>query len=485
MTGFRVLVGIAIGAALGLSGCVFYLNPQCNDQIRNGDETGLDCGGGTCGSCNLGDSCKVDSDCDDSTCTRGVCTAFACANGVLDELETDVDCGGGTCRKCAGGRICRVDSDCFGGNCVAGACAELATVSFAAAVPYPSGDKTYALFSGDLDGDGTIDLAAANEQGSSISVFLNDGTGVFQRQQTPYPTGDYPTGGTLADLNHDGLLDVVTADYHGDSVSVLLNLGGGMLAAKTTYPTVAGAETSNLAVGDLDGDGNLDVVATNPQTASISVFLGHADGTLAPAVTSVIGIVGDTRPYSAAIGDFDGDGHADIAIADLVNGPTIVKLGRGDGTFGPEVVYGTGGTGPYILIATDINLDGKLDLVSANRGSSDVSVLLGRGDGAFKKVIVSSTLSGPSTGLGPYSVAVADFNRDGVPDVVTANFMSNNASVLLGVGDGHFDPAINAGPTGSFSYGAIAGDLDGDGLPDFATANASSNNVTVVLSTSH
>jgi len=472
----------AVVVGLGLSGCVFYLNPQCNDQIRNGDETGLDCGG-SCGRCNLGDSCKVDDDCDDSNCTGGTCTAFACANGLRSEQETDVDCGGGTCRKCAGGRRCLVGDDCFSGVCDPGSrtCAALSQVSFADAVAYPSGDKTYALFAGDLDGDGKLDLAAANEQGSSISVFINEGTGMFQRLSPSFPTGDYPTGGAIADFNHDGILDVVTADYHGDSVSVLLNQGGGRLAPKSTYLTVTGAETSNLAVGDVNGDGKLDVIATNPQTASVSVFLGLGDGTLAPGVTSPIGIAGDSEPYSAAIGDFDGNGTQDLAIADLVVGPTIVRLGNGDGTFQPDVVYGAGGVGPHILITTDINLDGNLDLVSANRGSSDVSVLLGRGDGTFRKAIVSST--GGNTG--PYSVAVTDFNLDGVPDLVTANFMANNASVLLGVGDGSFDPPIDAGPTGLFSYGAVAGDFDGDGKPDFATANASSNNVTVKLSTSH
>jgi len=488
MMGSRVVVAVVavvvVAAVVGLSGCVFYLDPQCNDQIRNGDETGLDCGG-RCKRCNIGDSCKSDNDCDDSSCTRGTCTAFPCADGVQDGQETDVDCGGGSCRKCAGGRGCGADADCFGGRCVGGACAALATVAFADAVAYPSGDKTYALFSGDLDGDGTIDLAAANEQASSIAVFLNDGAGNFQRKVTPYPTDAYPTGGVLADFNHDGVLDVVTANYHGDSVSVLLNQGGGALAAQSSYLTVTGGETSNLAVGDLNGDGNLDVIATNPKTASISVFLGHADGTLDPAVTSVVGIVGDAQPFSAGIGDFDGDGKADVAIGDLVNGPILVKLGRGDGTFGPELVYGTGSTGPHLLITTDINLDGRLDLVTANRGGDDVSVLLGRGDGTFGKALVSSTRAASGAGIGPYSIAVADFNLDGVPDVVTANFMSNNASVLLGVGDGRFDAAIDAGPTGLFSYGAIAGDLNGDGVPDFATANASSNNVTVKLSTAH
>src|SRR5215207_1716394 len=80
-----------------LSGCVFYLNPQCTDLIRNGEETDIDCGG-TCGPCNVGDRCNTTSDCDQSTCDDGRCAPLPCANGVKDGQETDVDCGGDTCR---------------------------------------------------------------------------------------------------------------------------------------------------------------------------------------------------------------------------------------------------------------------------------------------------------------------------------------------------------------------------------------------------
>jgi hypothetical protein len=487
-----VCASVCVGAfsVVQLSGCVYYLNPQCNDQIRNGDETGLDCGGG-CGRCNIGDGCRENDDCDDSNCIAGTCTAFACANGAQGENETDVDCGGGECRKCSGGRKCVADSDCFS-TCdpVLKICSQLAMMSFAEPVAYPSGDKTYALFSGDLNGDGAIDLVAANEQDSALSVFLNDGHGGFTRIATPFPTGQYPTGGAIADFNHDGAMDVVTADYHGNSISVLLNGSGGVLADAVSYPTVAGAETSNLAVGKLNGKLNddlnldLDVVATNPQKASISVFLGAPDGTFANAITTTVGIVGASGPYSAAIADFDGDGFNDVAVGDIVNGPINVLLGKGDGTFQSPVPYAAGGAGPYIILTYDLNLDGVPDLVTADRGSREISVLIGRGDGTFRKAIRSSTSAEVPFDSGPYSLAIADFNRDGVPDVATANYGIATVSILLGIGDGSFEAPIDAGQMGDNSYGVAAGDFDGDGKPDVATANANSDDVTVRLSTS-
>jgi hypothetical protein len=312
-------------------------------------------------------------------------------------------------------------------------------------------------------------------------VFLNQGDGTFVRMATDFPTGAYPTGGAVADFDHDGILDIVTANYHGNSVSVLFGVGDGSFQAPQTYATLDGAATSNLAVGDLNGDGFLDVVATNPERDSVSQFMGRPDGALAPSVTVPVGFQGTSAPFSAAIGDFDGDGKSDVAIADMPSHSIIVRLGNGDGSFRPEVAYPEGGQPSYIVIADDMDLDGKLDLVVSNRGSDDVSVLLNRGDGTFFDPVVSAT--GPGTG--PYSIAVADFNLDGVPDVVTANFMTSTASVLLGIGNGAFEAPIDAGRTGESSYGVAAGDFNGDTKPDLATCNAVSNDVTVKISTSN
>jgi hypothetical protein len=486
---FASLVLVAAVLAVGLPGCVFYLNPQCNDLIRNGDETDIDCGG-KCATCDIGDRCNATSDCYESTCNGGACTALPCDNGIKDGQETDVDCGGGTCRPCAGGRHCEAASDCRPGvSCTAEkVCFSLPMVSFAEAVAYPSDFKAYYQLAGDLNGDGFIDLVTLNELESKISVFLNQGgTGTFQRVDPLFKTGEFPTGGALVDFNRDNIPDVVTANYHGNSVSVLLGVDNGMgkgtgaLATALTFPTVAGGETSNLAIGDLNNDQLPDVVAANPGAHSVSVLLGQGGGMLGPATNVLVGNETSSEPFSTAIGDFNGDGNRDLAIAEDRSRTIIVRLGNGDGTFGEEVPYVDGGLPAYVLITSDVDLDGRLDLVCANRESDDVSVLLGRGDGLFRRTpIVAST--GAKTG--PYAIAVADFNRDGVPDLVTANYRTGTATVLLGIGNGKFEEPFDAGPVGDNSYGVATGDFNNDLRPDFAISNAVSNDVRVKLNTS-
>ena len=414
-----------------------------------------------------------------------------CRDGTLDGNETDVDCGG-SCPRCAAGQHCVSASDCVSGNCSAdtNTCSAHNVVSFADAVSYPADFKPYVMLSADLDGDGNVDLAVANEEGDTITAFRNLGnnSGTFlaipASTRDGFPTGEYPTGGAIADFNRDGIPDVITANFHGESVSILLGSGTGSgytLMPPANYPAVTGGETSNLAVGDLNGDGIPDVIATNPQASSISVFIASADGTLGPASNVAIGVAGQSQPYSVAIGDFDGDGHADAAVADNYSASMFIELGNGDGTFHlapsqPAI----GGVQSFIVIASDMNLDGKLDLIVANRSSDDISVLINRGDGSFQTGLVSST----GSNTGPYSLAVADFDHDGLPDVVTADYLSNTASVLLGRGDGTFIDPMDAGNMGQLPYGIAVGDFDGDGKPDFATANALSDDMTVKLNTS-
>src|SRR5207237_5072267 len=144
-----------------------------------------------------------------------------------------------------------------------------------------------------------------------------------------------------------------------------------------------------------------------------------------------------TSPYSVAMGDFNGDGHLDLAVANGGSNDVSVLLGNGDGTFRAARNFDAGlGGGPLWVAVGDFNRDGKLDLVVANSSSDSVGVLLGNGDGTF-----GPALTFPAGGSQPQSVAVGDFNGDGKPDLAVASYYSNNVTVLLGKGDGTFGPA--------------------------------------------
>jgi hypothetical protein len=236
-------------------------------------------------------------------------------------------------------------------------------------------------------------------------------------------------------------------------------------------PSAFGAGISPVAaaVGDFNGDGKLDLAVANQGSNNVSVLLGNGDGTFRAAVSYGTG----QFPYSVAVGDFNRDGKLDLAVANFDSNSVSVLLGNGDGTFRAAVSYGTG-SGPHSVAVGDFNRDGKLDLAVANQASNDVSVLLGNGDGTFQTAV--SYWAGSE----PQSVAVGDFNGDGKLDLTVADAASLNVSVLLGNGDGTFQAAVNYG-AGSGPQLVVVGDFNGDGKLDLAVANGVSNNVSVLL----
>jgi hypothetical protein len=153
-----------------------------------------------------------------------------------------------------------------------------------------------------------------------------------------------------------------------------------------------------------------------------------------------------------------------------------VLLGNGDGTFGAKTDFGTGAD-PNSVAIGDLNGDGKPDLAVANEPSNTVSVLLGNGDGTF------GAKTDFGTGASPNSVAIGDLNGDGKPDLAVANYLANTVSVLLGNGDGTFGAKTDYG-TGAGASSVAIGDLNGDGKPDLAVADYNSNTVSVLLSIS-
>jgi hypothetical protein len=223
-----------------------------------------------------------------------------------------------------------------------------------------------------------------------------------------------------------------------------------------------------VAIGDLNGDGKPDLAVANAGSNTVSVLLGNGDGTFGAKTDYTTG----SFPASVAIGDLNGDGKPDLAVASFYSNAVSVLLGNGDGTFGARRDYSTG-VEPFSVRIGDLNGDGKPDLAVANSNSSTVSVLLGSGDGTF------GAKSDYATGSGPFSVAIGDLNGDGKLDLATAN-ISYTVSVLLGNGDGSFGANTDYA-TGFYPYSVAIGDLNGDGKPDLATANSKSNTVSVLL----
>jgi hypothetical protein len=270
------------------------------------------------------------------------------------------------------------------------------------------------------------------------------------------PAGTSPVSVAAGDLDGDGHADVVVAGAGSNTVSVLLGHGDGTFAAAVSYP--AGSSPIAVATADLNGDGALDLAVAD-QGGGVSVLLNQGDGTFSAAISHAAG----PNPYALAVADFDGDGRPDLVIANVYVDTVSVLLNQGNGAFGSPAAYPVGYT-PVGLAAADVNGDGRPDLVVANVNSNNVSVLLNQGNGTLGLAVSYPAASNPQ------AVTVADLDGDGVPDVAVANLNGSTVSVLLGHGNGTFAASVQyASINGLQAIAAV--DLDGDGRLDLAVSS--------------
>jgi len=341
-----------------------------------------------------------------------------------------------------------------------------------------------AVATGDVTGDGRVDIVAAGFNADEVVVFPGDGAGGFgDALHLTIGSGQTPYDVTLADVDGDGRLDIVTANNESANISVLAADGQGGFAAAANF--AAGAYPVAIAIGDLDGDGHADVVTANAGSLDVSVL--HGDGAGHFAAPASLSIGADAQPFAVAVGDVTGDGHADIVTANAaMDGspfpppelPGTVSLLAGDGAGGfaaaVQLSAGSGEGRAHAVALGDVTGDGRADIVVSRPNANSAAILAGDGAGGFAPAVTTPTSVGPSP------VMIADVTGDGHADVVTGNAVSANISVLPGDGAGHVGFAGLYG-AGRYTHSVTSADFDGDGRADLATANLSSNDVSVLL----
>jgi hypothetical protein len=346
-----------------------------------------------------------------------------------------------------------------------------------------AGINPYYVAVGDFNGDGIPDLAVVNLVNGaegSVTILLGNGNGTFtQAANSPVSVGtggpNTPSSVVVGDFNGDGIPDLAVAGT--PTVTILLGNGDGTFTPAKTSPAAGG---NSIAVGDFNGDGILDLAVADNDGAPITILLGKGDGTFTQVAN---GPVTGFYPNSIVVGDFNGDGIPDLVVAGESyasggedSGVVTILLGNGNGTFtlaaNSPLTVGT--TGPVCACTSsvavgDFNRDGISDLAVSNFSSGTLTILMGHGDGTFTQAVNSPINVGSEGTQGPISVAVGDFNGDGVPDLVVAK-SSIVVLTLLGNGDGTFTelPALSVS---AISSSVAVGDFNGDGFSDLAVAS--------------
>lgn len=334
---------------------------------------------------------------------------------------------------------------------------------------------------GDFNGDSIQDFAAANFSSSDVSIRLGDGIGGFTSPTAPeVSVGAFPRSVAAGDFNGDGHQDIATTGFALGYVSIRFGDGSGGFTLPAVPEISVDKGPYGIATGDFNGDGISDFVTANSASANVSIRLGDGSGGFVSPASPSVDL--DGSPRSVAVADFNGDGKQDFATANATSANVSVRLGDGLGGFVlppvPEVSLGAGNK-PRSIAIGDFNLDGIQDFATANLDSSNVSIRLGDGSGGFTSPAVPQL----PVGAAPQAIAVGDFNNDGKQDFASASSTASTVSIRFGDGTGGFTLPATSEVTlgGAIPLSVAIGDFNGDGIQDFVTANDGSNNSSIRL----
>lgn len=340
------------------------------------------------------------------------------------------------------------------------------------------------LVNADFTGDGKTDLlilggtcqitSCANN--GSVMLRAGDGSGNFNAA-SEYEVGNNPVAMVIGDFNNDAKPDVATANSGSNNVSILLNNGNGGFGFSQATNIAVSQQPTAIVAGDFNNDGKSDLIVmhvTPTENQIITILLGNGAGGFSNPTT-----INSSQPFFSILsGDLDGDGNADLlasTYSQFFGGPSpqrgiYVLRGTGTGTFNAARQVSTATASEMALF--DFNGDGRLDLAAAT-ADDKLALLFGDGAGNFAEPVIYPLRSVGSQNAGPRAIALADFNSDGRPDLVVTNLGTESVEVLLGNGTGQFGAPV-AYLAGRQPVSVTAGDFNSDGRVDLATANSSS-----------
>ncbi|MBI4659375.1 MAG: VCBS repeat-containing protein [Verrucomicrobia bacterium] len=331
----------------------------------------------------------------------------------------------------------------------------------------PANSKNvWSVETGDLNGDGRLDVVLVNSETHNVTVLLGNGNGTFADQT--YGAGmTGPRYQAIGDLDGDGRLDIVVGNW-GGALAALINNGAGAFGAPPVIISghlPGNPSRTDIEIGDVNGDGANDVVSS--RVNGVDVYLNNGFPVFAGSQAF------DTPTGQILLKDFDGDGLLDIATPSGTGDAVRMHSGDGNGNFGAPAIHPTGATGSFSIAAADFNGDGILDIATPNTSpAGSASVLQADGSGSFAPAV---RFPDPATLILPHRLLVGDVNNDGKPDLLTLNKNSGPnppyATVMLNTAVFGPPPATPPVITSPGDITAEATSADGTAVTFTATAN--------------